>query len=149
MRNDVYTVYQGDEFVLSRDLNSKYILLFNGKQAPSSLFYQMSSFDEKGMALFARVVENDSEITNAYYVKVWALYKTISFQVDKKSNDSYQLVTDKEDVANEYGFEFVDRGYFLKYVHRSEIERMWEIRSKSNYDLPMPEGLNEIEDIDF
>jgi len=149
MRNRTYTLYKGIQVELGRDMSNNFKLIYRGSSCPFTDFVKFFSLDANGSEVFSKVIYHNEEITNAFSVTTYALYKGFKFQVSNKKNEIFQLTTGDENAYRQLDLEFIDRGYYLKWVHKSDIEKMWEERKKAGYDLPMPEGIKEVQEIDF
>jgi hypothetical protein len=143
MRNQTYTIFNGIEIQLTRNPDGDYKLIYRGEIPPDGSFYAAKNANN----VFCKIVEKKL-ITNAFTVITYALYKGYKFQVDNERGDLLEIVTSNDELLKKFNLQFVDRLYYLKWVNKSEIEKIWEERGPSGYDLPMPEGLNKIEDIE-
>jgi len=147
LRHGFYTVYNTFVFELYPDGIEKFQLVFRGEECPFNDFL-FQGFDAKGKRVFSKIF-NKSDINNSFYVANRCTHKSFDFALINVKGDYFLLRTEDHRVAYLLDFEMVDRGVYEKYIHRSEIERMWEVRSIASYDLPMPEGLKEIEEIEY
>jgi hypothetical protein len=84
------------------------------------------------------------DITNAYLVMTKGIYNGDKFRLlsYNESRNVIGLITDDSELAVEHNFlKLSDR--YIKEVNPKELDSIWEERSKSEYDLPMPAGLLE------
>jgi len=87
-----------------------------------------------------------SELDNAFYIKTFGIYGGIKVKIfEFRPNNKLVHIISVEKVA-QIKFNFLDMGnYYLKEIQIEELEKIWEERSQSEYDLPLPEGLKEYE----
>lgn len=82
------------------------------------------------------------ELNNAFKVETKGIYKNEVFSLwgyNKKRN-VIGLITHNVELAEKHKFlKLSDR--YIKEVHPEELSLIWEERSKSEYDLPMPEEI--------
>ncbi|PBQ32465.1 hypothetical protein CNR22_12015 [Sphingobacteriaceae bacterium] len=88
-----------------------------------------------------------SEISNSFFVTTKALYRNFPFDISKISEDSYRIVTDDKVAFESLSLELYDRGVYHKIISKDAIEKIWEERTKSNYNFPFPVTLSPIEEI--
>ena len=64
-----------------------------------------------------------------------------------------QLNTKSEKIAKELNFigltDSYNEPYYCQAVKIAELEKLWEERRPANYNLPMPNGLSEYEEIEL
>ena len=82
------------------------------------------------------------DLDNAFSIQTKALFKGYVFDVYTYylKEKSIDLNTKDKAIAKELNFE-TDRAGMIKL---SKIEKLWEERTPSEYDLPMPKGLEKI-----
>jgi hypothetical protein len=141
MRQGEYTRFDNMDYELFRTREDKYKIVLRTTH-PS-----VSGFIKLGEGVFGKVIWDNNLITNAYYVQTYARYKDFDFQVESYVGQLYLLVTDSYEIYRRMNLEQRDRGVYQIYVDKTQIEKMWEVRSRSYFDLPLPEGLNEIEEV--
>jgi len=87
------------------------------------------------------------EITNAYFVITKAKYKGELFEVEPYYGDDIHLhlATKNVELGKKLNFYELHDGYgkpyYLGEIKISEVEEIWEERTKSNYNLPIPENI--------
>jgi len=90
------------------------------------------------------------EILNAFFVQTYGLYEGIKVKVfEYKPNPNLIYITTEDKIAFEK-HSFCDMtGHYGKDIKITDLEKLWEERSPSEYDLPMPKGLELIKEIDI
>jgi hypothetical protein len=88
------------------------------------------------------------EINNAFFIKTKCLYKKNEFDLQSIENNIALIVTDDKNAFNELNLELRDRGVYQLSVNKSDLEKVWEVRSKSSLQLPFPMNLKIIEELD-
>ncbi len=93
------------------------------------------------------------EITNAFFVITKANYKGYKFEVEPYFGDEIHLhlATKDLELGKKLGFYEIHDGYgkpyYLGEIKISEVDKIWEERTKSVYDIPLPNGLELIKEI--
>ena len=59
------------------------------------------------------------------------------------------IVTDDKNAFEDLKLEFRDRGVYQKEIKINELDKLWEERTQSTHDLPLPKGLELIKEIDI
>jgi hypothetical protein len=96
-----------------------------------------------------------SELSNAFNIQTKAIYMGENFLIHPYFGDSnyLHLRTKNKEIANNLGFvELFDGNsnpYYLGEIKVGEVEKIWEERKHTEYDLPMPDGLEPIMEIHF
>lgn len=88
------------------------------------------------------------DLENAFYIITKAIYRGQEFNVWVYHEDRKKLTiyTFNEDLGQKFQFiKLSDRS--IKEVGINEIEKIWEERSPSSYNLPMPDGLELVKEI--
>ena len=128
--------YPGEErlFGLSYDANSNPKLEGFWKDQYKHVDGRIEKTYRKGIYL--------KDLDNAFIIQTKALYKGYVFDVYNYFSEekSIALYTKNKAIAKELNFE-TDRAGMIKL---SNIEKLWEERTPSTYDLPMPKGLEKI-----
>ena len=124
--------------LVSRD--NQFNLIFDGNSCPFKDFIKYSD------GIFIKHIDK-SEIENAYSFETLAFYKNHRFQIDKVKGSKVLITTSEKKTYEELKLDFVDRGWYEKWVSISELEKIWEERKPSDLGFPYPEGLPENEEI--
>jgi hypothetical protein len=143
MRYGEYTRFENREYRLYQTNEGKFGIVLRTSTPHVPGFHKV----EEG--LYHKVLGKNELVTNAYFIRTYARYKGFDFQVESYVNRKYLLVTDNYDMYQLLDLEQRERGVYQIFLDKSQIERMWEVRSKSYFNLPMPEGLKEIEEVPF
>ena len=143
IRNNTFTLINGNEFELSRDRYDRFVLYYRGNSCPDSTFVPIDDVD----GVFKKIISDEKEITNAYSVSTYILYKGFKFQIDVEKNGMFRISTGDYQAYTTLNLDFIDRGWYEKWIPKSEIEKVWEERKPSGYDFPMPHGIEEIKEI--
>lgn len=83
-----------------------------------------------------------SDIKNSYSVKTKGKYKGDEFWLwsYNESRNVIGLITRDSELAKKHNFlNLSDR--YIKEINPKELDSIWEERSKSEYDLPLPKGI--------
>lgn len=150
LRTGNYTIYQGHILSLTELRNEVPISedekIFNVCY-PFRLNLLLKGFTKQNNRYFKSLLKN--QLDNAFYAQTYGLYKGISVKVfESKLNISNVEITTKEKRANNLSF-FDMTDYFIKEVKVLELDKIWEERSNSTYNLPMPIDLPLYVEIDF
>lgn len=87
------------------------------------------------------------EITNAFFVTTKAKYKGEIFEVEPYYGDEIHLHLATKDLELGKKLNFYElhdgngKPYYLGEIKISGVEKIWEERMKSIYDVPMPENI--------
>jgi hypothetical protein len=147
VKNGTYTRYKGLDFALSKARQeapipfTHFIMVWNSESpCPLNEF----ELDKHGNTL---KIFNRSEVKNAFHIstKIKYLGSTFSSFYYYENEDSIDLNTYDTAVAKELNFvtltDSYGKSYYSGMVKLSEVDGIWEERTKSEYDLPMPQGL--------
>lgn len=134
LRNRVYTLYNGAEVELSENDDKSYHLISRNGILPDNSFQEY----EIGGSIFIKDVERH-EVTNAFSVETFASYQGIIWQVDRKDNDRFRLSTGSDPKLPDV--KMVSQGWYEIWVNQENIEKLWEVRKESWYDLPFPDSI--------
>ncbi|HTL83170.1 MAG TPA: hypothetical protein VL651_15760 [Bacteroidia bacterium] len=143
-RNSNYAFIDSVETELIETSEGKLKLIYRGISAPNETF----SPSTKHKGIFVRYVTKE-EIDSGFQASTFALFKDFIFQVDRFRNGKYRLTTSDDNAYKALGLNMVDRGWYDIEVPREEIQKMWEERKPSGYGFPFPEGMKEVEEIEF
>lgn len=141
MRQGNYTRFENMDYELFRTHDDKYQIVL--KTSRSNII----GFNKLEEGVFGKIIWDDRLITNAYYVRTYVRYKGFDFEVESYVNKRYLLVTDSYDTYRLLNLEQREQGVFQIYADKTQIEKMWEVRSKSYFDLPLPDNLKDIEEV--
>lgn len=145
IRNATYTIYKNTEYELSRNSDENFVLYYRGIDCPDKSFLVVNSTNN----VFKKTVSDPSEISNAYNVITYAVYKGHTFQITKVEAGLFRLSTGDKIAYEELGLEFIDRGWYETSVNKTDLEKIWEERRPSGYDLPMPKDIDPIKEINL
>lgn len=134
LRNKVYTLYNRAEVELSENDDNSYHLISRNGIRPDSQFQEY----QIGGDIFIKNVERH-EVTNAFAVETFASYRGIIWQVDRKDGDRFRLSTGSD--PNLPGVRMISQGWYELWVNEEEIDKLWETRKESWYDLPFPDSI--------
>jgi hypothetical protein len=135
IRNNVYTVFNGQEVELYKNEKGLYYLIFRGINNIENGFMPVNVIEN----VFVRQCKINDEITNGYEVNTYAEYKSFTFQVDRADENRLRLTTSEAQAYNELELEMIDRGWYEKWVNKNNIDKIWNQRKPSSYGLPMPD----------
>lgn len=88
-----------------------------------------------------------NEITNAFSVCTMAIYKNEVFNVEPYYGDDIHLhlATKDLELGKKLGFyelhDSYGKSYYLGEIKIIEVEKIWEERQPSSYNVPMPENI--------
>ncbi|MBI3509495.1 MAG: hypothetical protein HY064_02455 [Bacteroidetes bacterium] len=137
-----YTNYEGLECELALMRNGEFHLIYRAVEC------RFNNFILEHPGVFVLPIEK-SKITNSFFLNTKAIYKNFNFEVDRFQNGKYRLSTADENAYKTLHLNMVDRGWYDIEVPREEIQKMWEERKPSGYGFPFPEGMKEVEEIEF
>ncbi len=135
LRNKVYTLYNSAEVELSENDDKSYHLISRNGIRPDSRFQEY----QDGEGIFIKDVDRN-EITNAFSVETFASYQGITWQVDRKDSDRFRLSTGSDPKLPDV--KMVSQGWYELWVNQESIEKLWEVRKESWFDLPFPDSLD-------
>jgi hypothetical protein len=90
------------------------------------------------------------EISNAYSVRTYGIYKSYKFEIfrgEKEANDTISIATRDEKLKNIAELIEVNTSWYMKSIKLFELEKMWEERTLSPFNLPLPKNFKEYEEI--
>jgi len=156
IRYGTYTLYQNIEMSVSeyyghgldQDLNINHRLISYPKE-----FGQIEGFslDEELKKYKKDILLKD--LKTAFFVITKAIYKGEVFIVEPYYGDeiNLHLATKNFEIGKKLNFHELHDGfgkpYYLGEVKISDIEKIWEERKKSIYDVPIPDNLELIKTI--
>lgn len=117
---------------------NQFTIVYEGSNCPYSGFKKYSD------DIFIKQI-NKSEILNAFSYQTLAKYKGFTFQIDKIKEPQVLITTSDKIAFEKLNLDFVDRGWYEKWVEISELDEIWEERKQSELGFPYPKGLPEIE----
>lgn len=147
MRNGIYTYYQGFHLQVTtiRDDDNRVMLNYKNGTCPFNDFVK-SSHDDGTYYLIIDL----TDLTNAYYVKTFGLFKGNVFQVFDVKYTSEQVVrigtSNRDKFISSTGLDESHKDWYIYDIQLSELEEIWEERTPT-FNLPMPEGLKKKESI--
>lgn len=109
----------------------------------------IDGFEKNKHGSINKIIERE-QLQNAFQIVTLCLYKGYEINVwtYNPSNNYFTIYTKDEVVSDKLNFiKLSDMS--IKEVQPNEIEKLWEVRSLSKYNLPMPDGLEPIMEIHF
>ncbi|WP_106792141.1 hypothetical protein [Aquimarina sp. Aq78] len=147
IRHGEYTNYHGHEIRFHEVRHeapipfTHFILIYeNEKECP------IDEFEKSIHGGFIKIIKKDV-LKNAFGIITKALYRGIVFEAYHYFEDirSISLKTYDKKIGKELPFvKLIDsKGmeYYSGEIKLSEIEKVWEVRTKSKYDVPMPSDI--------
>jgi len=150
IRYGTYTIYNGIEMPIieyyghgldqETTENHRYITCPKECGQMEGFFYDTLSDKYKKDVLI-------KDLTNAFFVVTKASYKGEVFEVQPYFGDDVHihLITRSREVGKRYKFykfqDGVGKPYYLGEVTNLDIEKLWEERTTTKYNLPMPQGV--------
>lgn len=119
---------------------NQFSLIFEGTICP------YLDFKKYAEGIFVKQI-NKSDILNAFSYQTLAKYKNYIFQIDKIKEKKVLITTSEKVAFDELKLDFVDRGWYEKWVDVSELDEIWEERIPTDLGFPYPEGLPNKEEI--
>ena len=142
IRFGTYTRFGGYDFRLL-EKSDCYRLVFDGAVCPLLNFIKYTD------NVFYLDVSKE-EIDNAFSIRTYGIYKGYKFDVNKLNGENIiGIVTDDKNAFEDLKLEFRDRGVYQKEIKINELDKLWEERTQSTHDLPLPKGLELIKEIDI
>ena len=91
-----------------------------------------------------------SEIQNAFCVVTKAIYKGHEFKVwaFNSMTRNFTIYEEDCDIGEKYNFIKLSDRYILD-INLNDIEKLWEERMPTEYDMPMPKGLELYKEIEI
>ncbi len=114
----------------------------------------IDGFEKDKHGSIIKIVEKN-KVENAFRISTKAIYKGQEFLVYPYKADlsCYELSTKDEKLAKELNFvkltDSYGKPYYIDAIKKIEIEKLWEERSESQFNLPFPDGLNLIQEIEI
>lgn len=149
IRSGNYTIYKGHECRLFEqryevpiaDYERQYQVCYDSDSTPRFSDFEKHPFEEMFCKSFFL-----KELDNAFFVKTCGIYKGISVNVFefRPNPELLHISLNDGDKAREHSFIQIGN-YYLKEINVNELEKIWEERSITEYNLPMPNGLPEYE----
>ncbi len=147
-----YTVYKGAELSLKElrkeapvpDADIQYCICYRKEERPGQLtgFSNLFSEDE-----YCKVVAL-SELGNAFWVSTFGSYNGNIVKVFEYKPDPEQVYVTTEDPQVAIANDFLDMGdHYGKDISLKELEKLWEERTNSEVELPLPSGLEATKDV--
>lgn len=158
IRNGTYTLINNIEMALTEyyghgldpEIASKHrILSYSGKLGELRGFELFPEADEYRMDVLV------TDLNNAFKVNTIAKYKGKIFRVDSivGNGEILHLATSDLKLGKEMGFyelhDIYGKPYYLGEVNIRDIENIWEERTRSEYELPIPAGLELVKELDL
>ena len=158
IRYGSYTVYKGYEMDLSESRDNYpgeeelFIVSYDADSNPKLKGFRKYKYDDGDGN-----VENEyykgiylKDLDNAFVIQTKALYKGYVFDVDSNllKGELLCLLTKNEEIGKKLNFSELSNHYekssYIEDIKLKNIEKLWEERTPSTYDLPMPKGLEKI-----
>jgi hypothetical protein len=121
MRDDYYAIFQGKEFRLI-ELETNNFQLQSVTKPDASLGFRKSR-----SGTYLRPVSKE-ELESFYRIYTCAQYRGWEFGVMEEDNGKLLLTGGEDRVCRTFGFEWVDRGVWEKWVPKSELGKVWEVK---------------------
>lgn len=128
-----YTLYKG-YFLRLVKKEDVFTLIFDGTECPFTNFIK---YAENVYVLNLK----KEEVLNALFIRTKCIYKGYEFDLTALNDNKYGIVTESKEAYEQLNLEYRDRGVYQLEVELDELEKIWEIRERSTYDLPLPEGI--------
>jgi hypothetical protein len=142
IRFGTYTRYKGYDFRLLNNSDS-YRLVFDGSVCPLPKFKKYSD-NVFYLDLSKR------EVDNAFSVRTRGIYRSYQFDVNNINvENTIGIVTDNKNAFEDLKLEMRDRGVYQKEIKIIELDKLWEERSQTTLDLPLPKGLELMKEMDI
>ncbi|CAM1358489.1 conserved hypothetical protein [Tenacibaculum sediminilitoris] len=147
IRRGTYTIYEGIEMVITEyyghGISNPEIENHRELSYPKELGKLKGFKSDDNSNSFFKDIRVD-KLSNAYKVETKGSYKGDEFLLwgYNEKRDVIGLITYNEEIAKKYDFIKLSDSY-IKEVSPSKIEKIWEERTKSEFDLPLPEGILE------
>ncbi|NLI58684.1 MAG: hypothetical protein GX387_09220 [Clostridium sp.] len=120
MKSGIYAIYGGKTFragITNKENGKSYVLLNNGK-------IYLEGFTKNRVGNFVKKVALD-ELEQAYELYLRAVYRGERFTVILEEDDRVLITTNDEEYANRFGFKFVERAVYEKWVYKDELDKIW------------------------
>jgi len=145
IRKGVYTFYDGIEMLIvgyyGHGITNPEIENYR-KISYNKEFGSLEGFklDDKANIFFRNI--NVNELNNAFKVETKGRYKDETFSLwgYNKNRNVVGVITNDDKIAQKLDFiELSD--FYIKEVSPEELDVIWEERTDSEFNLPMPEGI--------
>lgn len=145
IRTGNYTLYNGLELQLFEDRSEvpirgdeqQYHICYQPDLNLAVIGFEKHPFED----LFCKSTVRE-ELNNAFFVQTYGLYKGVEIKVFAYRPDPQKAYITTEDKTAFAECLFVDMGSHLgKEIAIKELERIWEERTPSQFNLPLPAGL--------
>ncbi|MFO0321357.1 MAG: hypothetical protein ACK504_02905 [Bacteroidota bacterium] len=144
-----YTIYDG--YILSI-IEDRYELPIKKEEKTYTICYL--SIHNYNLEKFKKHCNEDkfcknisrNEIKNAFYSQTFGLYENVRVKVFEYKNNRerlYTIATSDSLDGEKLNMIEVNVSWYVKTIKLSDLTKLWEERSSSQYDLPMPDGLKE------
>lgn len=158
IRTGFYTVFNGLEMAishyyghgLSQEIDEKHICISYSNEHNQLDGFKFDSVSNK----YKRDILI-SDLSNAFFVITKAIYKGEEFEVEPYIGDDihFHLATKNIALGQKLGFYKLHDGYGNPYyvgeIKKNEIEKLWEERKPSVFNLPMPKGIEIIKELEI
>lgn len=160
IKNGIYTQYRGYELIVHKSRyedelpipeEEKPLLVYYNNLKPCPFDDFIESKHNNGY--YKKVFRN--ELSNAYQIFTFCIYQGFQFRVIEFEPDTtiVNIETYDEEANDKLSlYKFTDwqnRPIYSNQVKISQLEKLWEERSPSEYNLPMPEGLEQYKELKY
>lgn len=145
VRTGSYTIYNGIEMQLFEirsevpvaEYEKQYSICYSADLNLNADGFEKHPFEEMYCKLISR-----SELHNGFFVQTNALYKAFAVKVFEYRPDRSRVYITTDDKTAIFQHSFFDMGdHCGKDVGIQELEKLWEERTPSQFNLPLPAGL--------
>ncbi len=153
LNTGTYTVYRTYHLLINEERTEVPISEHEKKFMISSNFNGECPFEDFKKLAYENVFCKSvflNDLKNAYSVKTFGTYKNQKVQVFELQIGIVGMIsiaTRDAKVGASLKMIEVNVSWFMIDLHISELDKLWEERSFSEYNLSMPEGMNEYEEI--
>jgi hypothetical protein len=156
IRNGNYTIYNENDLKI---FESRSETLISDEEKIYSICYE-SNYDLKNEGFEKYPSENMfckgvylKELANAYQVKTMGLFNGFIFQIFNVTYTIDNIVRIGTNKRNEFNSATntveENKNWYIYDIKISELEKLWEERTPTEYNLPMPEGLELYKEIEI
>ncbi len=155
LKTGTYTVYRTYHLLINEERTEAPIPEQEKKIMISSNFNGECPFEDFKKHSYENIFCKSvflNDLQNAYFVKTFGIYKNQKVEVFELQNGiegMLSITTRDEKIGNALKMSEVNVSWFMKDLNIAELDKLWEERSKSQYNLPMPEGLKEYEELEI
>lgn len=90
------------------------------------------------------------EISNALFINTYGMYRGVKVKVYEYKKDPTLIHITINDIANLSLNGFEDMGsYFIKEIQLIELDKLWEERTSSQFNFPMPTTIDVYKEIEI